>query len=180
MTDEASLEDWGDKFAKWAEFAKPLLPQGKAQEAFAKYPWFSTEGEPFCKLDKPVSEARFGLVTTGGYSIAGEQEPMRGYPTFGDEVPEIRRIPMNVDRTKLKINHPAYDHKYAKEDINVNLPLDRLNEFVEDGTIGSVSNETMVLMGLQPNVAPLVRETIPQIVAAFKADDVEAALLVPS
>ncbi|HJL60965.1 MAG TPA: glycine/sarcosine/betaine reductase selenoprotein B family protein [Pseudomonadales bacterium] len=180
MTDEASLEGWHSQYKEWAEFAKSLISEGKAKEAFSKYPWFSTRGEPFSRLDKPVSQARFGLVTTGGYSIADEQEPMRGYPTFGDEVPQIRRIPLDVDRSKLQINHPAYDHKYAKEDINCNLPLDRLSEYVEDGTIGSMSPVTMVLMGLQPNVAPLIRETIPEIVAAFKADDVEAALLVPS
>lgn len=180
MLDEASLQGWQDRFEQWVEFAKPLLPQGKAKEAFAEYPWFTTEGDPFARLEKPASETRFGLLTTGGYSIEGEQEPMRGYPTFGDEVPQIRRIPTDVDRSKLKISHPGYDHKYAKEDINVNLPFDRLEELVADGTIGSLSSETLVLMGLQPNVAPLIRETIPEIAAAFKADDVEAALLVPS
>ena len=180
MTDAAGLSNWGETFREWVEFAQPLLPQGKAQEAFAKYPWYTTEGEPFTRLAKPASETRFGLVTTGGYSIDGEQEPMRGYPTFGDEVPQIRPIPVDVDRSKLKINHPGYDHKYAKQDINANLPFDRLNELVEQGVIGSIAKETLVLMGLQPNVAPLIETTIPEIIAAFKADDVEAALLVPS
>ena len=180
MSDEPSIANWQNKFSEWVDFAKPIFAEGKGQEAFAKYPWFTTEGDPFVQLEKSVSETRFGLVTTGGYSIAGEQEPMRGYPTFGDEIPEIRRIPVDVDRSKLAINHPGYDHKYAKEDINANLPFDRLNELVSDGTIGSLSAETMVLMGLQPNAAQLIRETIPEIIAAFKADGVEAALLVPS
>ena len=180
MTDTAGLPAWGDKFREWVDFAQPLLPQGKAQEAFAKYPWFTTQGEPFATLNKPASETRFGLITTGGYSIEGEQEPMRGYTTFGDEVPQIRPIPLDVDRSKLRINHPGYDHKYAKEDMNANLPFDRLNELVAEGVIGSVAKETLVLMGLQPNVAPLIETTIPEILAAFKADDVEAALLVPS
>ena len=174
MTDTASAE-WRDRFEQWAEYAKPLLPQGKAKEAFGKYPWFTTEGEPFARLTKPAAETRFGLITTGGYSIDGEQEPMRGYPTFGDEEPQIRRIPTNVDRSKLKINHPGYDHRFAKEDINVNLPFDRLGELVANGAIGSLADETLVLMGLQPNVVPLLEKTIPEIVAAFKADDVEAA-----
>ncbi len=180
MSDTASLAAWQDKFDAWVEIAKPLLPQGKAKEAFAQYPWFTTTGEPFSRLGKPASEARFGLLTTGGYSIEGEQEPMRGYPTFGDETPQIRRIPIDVDRSKLKINHPGYDHRFANEDTNVNLPFDRLQELVDDGTIGSLSAETLVLMGLQPNVGPLLNETIPEIVAAFKANDVDAALLVPS
>ncbi len=180
MSDAASLPAWQPQFETWAEFAQPLLPQGKAKEAFAKYPWFTTDGDPFATLAKPASETRFGLITTGGYSIDGEQEPMRGYPTFGDEVPQIRPIPLDVDRSKLKINHPGYDHKYAEEDINANLPFDRLQELVADGVIGSLSETTLVLMGLQPNVAPLINETIPEIVETFKADGVEAALLVPS
>ena len=48
------------------------------------------------------------------------------------------------------------------------------------GICRRLAPETLVLMGLQPNVGPLINETIPEIVAAFKADDVEAALLVPS
>ncbi len=116
MSDAAQLDDWQPKFESWVEFAKPLLPQGKAREAFAEYPWFTTVGDPFVTLSKPASECRFGLVTTGGYSIDGEQETFTGLPTFGDEVPEFRKIPTDVDRSKLVINHHGYDHKYAKFD----------------------------------------------------------------
>ena len=180
MSDETNIANWQDKYVEWVPLAKEMFPKGKAKEAFAQYPWFTTTDDPFARLANPASETRFGLITTGGYSIDGEQEPMRGFPTFGDEVPQIRKIPLDVDRAKLEINHPGYDHKYAREDLNANLPFDRLSEMVEDGTIGGLANETIVLMGLQPNVAPLIRETIPEIIAAFKADDVEAALLVPS
>ena len=180
MNDQAALTAWDKQFQNWVPDAQALMGQGKGKEAFAAYPWFTTEGEPFVPLAKPLAESRFGLVTTGGYSIDGEQEPMRPFPTFGDEVPQIRHIPTDVDRTKLVINHPGYDHKYAKEDINANLPFDRLGELVDEGVIGSLSRETIVLMGLQPNVRPLLEHTVPSIVEAFKADDVDAALLVPS
>jgi len=180
MIDEVSLTSWQSQYQKWVDFAKPLISTGKAKDAFAKYPWFSTQGEPFTKLKKPASETHFGLVTTGGYSISGEQEPMRAYPTFADEIPQIRHITMGVDRSKLKINHPGYDHKYAEQDINANLPFDRLQELVDDGIMGSIADETLVLMGLQPNVEPLIKHTIPQIVDNFNSNGVEAALLVPS
>ena len=180
MSDAAAIEAWLPKFQEWTGFAIPLLQKGKGPEAFGKYPWFSAEGDPFVRLGKPASEARFGLVTTGGYSIEGSQEPFAGVPSFDDTVPEIHMIPLDVDRSKLRIDHVGYDHRFAKEDINVNLPLDRLSELVESGEIGSIASETPVLMGLQPNVAPLIRETIPELVARFKADSVEAVLLVPS
>lgn len=65
MGDELSLLDWRIRFENWVEFAKPMFTEGKAKEAFAKYPWFSTEGDPFIKPAKPASEMRFGLITTG-------------------------------------------------------------------------------------------------------------------
>jgi len=79
-----------------------------------------------------------------------------------------------------RIDHFGYDHRFAKEDFNANLPCDRLKEMVADGELGSVANDSIVLMGLIPNVAPLVEETIPRIVEKFQSDSVEAALLVPS
>ena len=180
MVDAPSLVKWKRKYQEWAEMAVPLFKKGKAKDAMSKYPWFKTEHEPFVKPSKPLSEAKVGLVTTGGYSIGGEQEPMRAYPAFGDEAPQLRLIPMDVDRSKLEINHPGYDHKYAEEDINSNLPFDRLNELVRDGVIGSLSNETIMLMGLQPNVEPLIQHTIPEIVELLKGNEVDLVLLVPS
>ena len=180
MVDAPSLKEWQIKYEDWTGFAVPLFKEGKAKDAMAQYPWFTTQDEPCTRLQKPISEARVGLITTGGYSIEGEQEPMRAYPTFDGTVPQVRQIPANVDRTKLRIDHPGYDHKYAEEDLNSNLPLDRLAELVAEGVIGSLSDNTIMLMGLQPNVTPLIEETIPEIVAAFKSDNVDLALLVPS
>ena len=180
MSDIGSLAAWQPRFKEWVENATPLFQSGKAKEAFASYPWFTTEGDPIAKLDKPVSEARFALVTTGGYSIEGEQEPFVPMPNFGDDAPIIHSIPLDVDRTKLRIDHPGYDHRFAEEDLNVNLPLDRLNEMVAAGEIGSVANDTQVLMGLAPNVGPLLKDTIPALLERLEADAVDAALLVPS
>jgi hypothetical protein len=180
MTDLASVDTWTPTFERWREQALPMVQRGETKQAFASYPWFRTEGDPFARLAKPASETRFALVTTGGYSIAGEQQPMKPIPNFGGDVPQVREIPLDVDRSKLEINHPGYDHRFAQEDVNVNLPLDRLRELAASGEIGSIASPTHVLMGLVVDVAPLLRETIPQLVSRLRADDVEAVLLVPS
>lgn len=180
MSDASSLTEWRPKFQKWVEECQPLFLEGKGQEAFAQYPWFQTEGDPFVRLDKPASETRFGLITTGGYSIEGEHEPFTGVPDFSEKAPDYHVIGLDADPTKLRIDHHGYDHRFAKEDHNANLPLDRLREMVDDGELGSVSNDSFVLMGLIPNVAPLIEETIPKIVDALRSDSVEGALLVPS
>jgi D-proline reductase (dithiol) PrdB len=178
--DAARLEGWIPKYEKWREDALPMLMKGKAKEAFAGYPFYRTEGEPFARLGKSVKQARIGLVTTGGYSIEGAQEPFAPGPNLQGETPEIHEIPLDVDQEKLRIDHFGYDHRFAKEDINVNLPLDRLQELVAAGEIGSLKSETQVLMGLAPDVEPLLKETVPALVDRFVSDSVEAALLVPS
>ena len=180
MTDLSVLESWKPRFKQWTEESMPLFAEGKAKQAFAAYPWVTTEEDPFVRLAKPLSETRFGLVTTGGYSIEGEQEPFSPAPSFGDEAPGIREIPFDVEPSKLRIDHAGYDHRFAKEDINVNLPLDRLRELTKACEIGSLANASQVVMGLQPNVAPLLQETIPALVDRFLSDSVKAALLVPS
>ena len=180
MPDATALADWQPKYDQWKEDAIPKVMKGEAKQAFGTYPWFRPEGDPFATPGKAASETRFALITTGGYSIDGEQEPFVPLPGFDDKTPEIREIPVDVDREKLVIHHPGYDHRFAEEDINVNLPLDRLREMAEAGEIGSIANNTQVIMGLQPNVAPLLRETIPTMLERFETDGVEAALLVPS
>jgi hypothetical protein len=180
MVDAASLETWKESYTGWREKALVMFREGKTKEAFGSYPWFQTEGDPFVRLGKPSADTRFGLVTTGGYSITGEQEPMLAMPNLGGATPEIREIPIDVDQTRLEINHPGYDHRFAKEDVNVNLPLDRLRELAARGEIGSVAPMTQVLMGLVVDVAPLIQETIPELVSRLRAAEVEAVLLVPS
>jgi D-proline reductase (dithiol) PrdB len=180
MSDTAGLAAWTPTFEDWRSKALPMMQKGKTKEAFGSYPWFRTEGDPFARLEKPASEARFALITTGGYSIDGQQEPMKPIPNFGGDAPQVREIPLDVDQARLRINHPGYDHRFAKEDVNVNLPLDRLREMAEAGEIGSIAGSTQVLMGLVVDVAPLLNETIPALVQKLRADDVEAVLLVPS
>lgn len=180
MSDSSGLATWNPKFNTWKEQASALFAQGKGKEAFAKYPFMKTEGDPFVKLDKPASQSRFGLITTGGYSVKGEQEPFTGRPDFSDTPPAYNVIGLDTEPEKLQIDHPGYDHRFAKEDINANLPFDRLKEMVADGELGSVSQESIVFMGLIPNVEPLIEKTIPEIVEKFRSDSVEGALLVPS
>jgi hypothetical protein len=180
MSDLQSVEGWKPRFEAWTEKAVPLFKENKAKQAFGKYPWFTTEGDPFTRLAKPVRESRVGLVATGGYSIEGEQEPFKPFPDLGAAAPQLREIPLDIDPARLRIDHFGYDHRFAEQDTNVNLPLARLKELVAQGEIGSLSPNTQVLMGLIPNVGPLLGETIPRIVSRFQADGVDAVLLVPS
>ena len=67
MSDTSALGAWAPKFEDWKAFAMPLFAKGEAKQAFSKYPWFTTEGDPFARLEKPAKQTRFALITTGGF-----------------------------------------------------------------------------------------------------------------
>ena len=178
--DASGLGTWVPKFESWKETAMPLLSKGKAKEAFSTYPWVTTEGDPFARLAGPASESRFALITTGGYSIDGVHTPFTGLPNLANEVPEVHTVPLDVDRSKLGINHHGYDHRFAKEDINVNLPLDRLVELQKAGEIGSVAEGHLRSDGTDSRRRAAPDRYAPAAHRAAARRRVDAVLLVPS
>ena len=65
-------------------------------------------------------------------------------------------------------------------DPQVLLPLRHLEALRDAGDIGALAPHAVSFMGYQPDVARLVAETAPQIVAYAKEAAVRAALLVPA
>ncbi|MFQ5478641.1 MAG: glycine/sarcosine/betaine reductase selenoprotein B family protein [Candidatus Binatia bacterium] len=180
MNDVDLLKQWQPRFDSWKESSIPLVLQGRAKEAFQSYPWFRAERGALVSLPRPVSDTRVAVISTAGYSIEGEQAPFDLLIPFHGGEPEIRPIPYAVDRSRLRIDHPGYDHRFADRDINVNLPLDRMRELENGGRLGSLADPVQVLMGLIPDVAALLTSTVPQLVESLKNDGAEAVVLVPS
>ena len=86
---------------------------------------------PFHRIDKPIAQARVALVTTGGYSIEGEQEPFKPSPSFDDTPPGIHTIPVDVDREKAKSIGVPLDTIFNT--LQVNLGSAYVNDFNKFG-----------------------------------------------
>ena len=81
-----------------------------------------------------------------------------------------------IDATHLHINTTD-----MLADMNVAMPIARLNELAADGTIGSVSPEHYSVMGYQENGAEVWRITTgPEIAARCHASDIDALILAPA
>jgi len=138
----------------------------------------------WAEFDKPLADARIGLLSSAGMFLAAEQEPFdvereRREPTWGD--PTLRIIPNDVTQSQIDATHLHINTADLLIDLNVALPIERLNELVEQNVIGSASPEHFSVMGFQQEGAEVWRTTTgPEIAARCHALDIDALILAPA
>jgi D-proline reductase (dithiol) PrdB len=141
-----------------------------------------TRPSPWAPLPRPLERARVALVSTAGVArrddVPFDEERERANPWWGD--PTFRRIPRETRTSDVEIHHLHVDRRFAREDLDVVLPLRRLDELVAAGKVGSSAPTHYSLMGYILDPTELLRDTTPRLVAALKAEGVEAVLLVPA
>jgi D-proline reductase (dithiol) PrdB len=147
------------------------MPEGQRKHikdlpcpTFETHPW--VEGPP-------LSERRVSIVSTAGLHPR-EDRPFTSAP--GDY---YRVIPGDIKASELFMSHMStnFDHTGFQQDWNVVFPIDRLQEFAEDGIIGSVADFHYSFMGV---LDPMQMETDARRLASIlMGDHVDALLLVP-
>jgi len=141
------------------------------------------EGEiPWTPLEKPVSDTVFSLMTSAGINMKSDppfdMEREKREPMWGD--PSYRRIPREAWQADIDVNHLHVNTDYIKQDINVALPIGRLQEFETEGVIGALAPTSYSYYGYQLDPDVLLNETMPRVIADMKTEGVEAVLLTPT
>ena len=119
-----------------------------------------------------LENSRIAVVSTAGLHRRSDQPFMLGDPGY-------RLIPADIDGDDLVMSHVStnFDRTGFQLDMNMVLPLDRLNELAEDGVIGSVADYHYSFMGATD---PTQMETQAREVARLLRNDrVDGVLLVP-
>jgi D-proline reductase (dithiol) PrdB len=137
---------------------------------------------PWTPLKKPLAETTFTLMTSSGINMktdpAFDMERERQEPMWGD--PTYRKIPKEATETDIDVNHLHVNTDYAKQDINVVLPIKRFREFETEGVIGALAPTAYSYYGYQMDPSVLLNETMPRVAADMHAEGVEAVLLTPT
>lgn len=141
------------------------------------------QGEiPWAPLKKPLAETTCALMTSAGISMKSDppfdMEREKREPMWGD--PSYRRIPTSAVPADIAVNHLHVNTAYIKEDINVALPINRLQALAADGFIGALAPTAYSYYGFQMDPAVLIDKTVPQVAADMKAEGVEAVLITPT
>ncbi|MCB0192439.1 MAG: hypothetical protein KDJ65_10890 [Anaerolineae bacterium] len=125
-----------------------------------------------------VSRSRLALISSAGAYLKDSQEPYDAENDLGDYA--IRTFPSSTPFGALAYAHTHYDHAAVEADAQVLLPLRHLEDMVSEGMIGELAPSVISFHGYQPDVTRVIGETVPAIIAAAKAEQIDAALLVPA
>jgi D-proline reductase (dithiol) PrdB len=140
------------------------------------------EDIPFTPLARPLRECTVALVTTAGVARHDDrpfdQEGERRNPWWGD--PSFRTIPLGTTEEQVRLYHLHIDPRFGQADLDVVLPMRRLAELADDGFVGRPAATHYSLMGYILEPGDLVERTAPSIVELMRAEQVDAAALVPA
>lgn len=142
------------------------------------YPWRRVDPVPCARLARPITQSRVALVTSAGIVPPGDL-PFDASVKGGDT--SYRVIDRRVELDTLGDFHRSrsFDHAGIAADRNLALPLDRLHELADAGTIGEVAPRHLSFMGSITAPGRLVRDTAPAAAQLLVDDQVDIALLVP-
>ncbi len=141
---------------------------------YPPYAWVhSEEPPPWAPLTKPLSECRVGLIASGGIYRAGQIAFH-----FKDDA-SYRVIPTDTPTSELRATHFAYDLRDARTDINVVFPLDPLRALVDDGVIGSLTDEAYTFMGGIYSARRVREDLAPALLERMREQEADVVLLVP-
>ena len=77
-------------------------------------------------------------------------------------------------------NSIAFDRTETFRDINITYPVDRLEELVNQGKIGSLSDDYYSFMGALNDVSGLIENSGPALADILKKDGIDVVILVPT
>ena len=146
-----------------------------ARQGHLNFPAFEHDDSPFVPLTKPLSEAKIGLVTTAGLQV-------RGDVPFVNNDQSFRVIPSDTPARDILQSHTSigFDRTAFMRDIDISFPVDRLNEWVEQGVIGSLSKNYYSFMGALRPPKQVEEETGPEVARLLMAEGVDAVFLTPT
>lgn len=134
---------------------------------------------PFVRPEKPLSELRVALVTTGGVHLPSDERFDIDDPA-GDC--SYREIPS--DATDLTWTHAYYARRRGpgdrEEDLDCVFPLWTLRELAGEGAVGDLSRRHFSFMGALHDPTELAERTAPEVAGMLLEDGAEAVLLTPS
>ena len=127
----------------------------------------------FNRLSKPLSQSRVAIVTTAGLRLA-DQDKFAG----GDQ--SFRVLPATTDGLVMDQISPNFDRIGFTIDPNVVFPIDRLNEMVEAGRIGSLASRHLAFLGAQgESLTTILMDSGPAAAKVLLEDGVDVVIFTP-
>lgn len=166
------VEEWRKQYAGW--LAKP----GAAGETVGDdYPFVVNARAPFVPARRALPMLNLALISSAGAYIDGTEHFDVNAPG-GDT--SVREIPIQVQARDILFGARGYDPRFVRQDINSQVPIDRLLEFADNGVIGQLNPVWWSFCGFIPDAERLVDKLLPGLIERLERYEVQAALLIPA
>lgn len=141
---------------------------------YAPYRWFQpADAPPWQPFAKPLSQASIGVLSTSGAYALGQV----AYHYKDDT--SIRRIAADTPDARLRFSHITENYLVdPRRDPGCIVPLSALRKLAGEGVIGRLADQVLSCMGGVYSQRRVREEVAPALLAAFRAQQVDAALLV--
>jgi D-proline reductase (dithiol) PrdB len=164
------IERWRQKYDSWKS------KQRKAED-LSGYPFVENKTAPFTPLRRSLPMLNLGLISSAGAYLDGT-EPFDTTLAGGDL--SIREIPTDIQASDLQFAARGYDPAALQQDMNAQLPLDRLREMEANRVIGQLNPVFWSFCGFIPDAALFIEKSVTKLIARLHNYDVQAALLIPA
>ena len=132
-------------------------------------------------IRRPLPEVTVCLVGTAALSMKSDPpfdtEGERANPWWGD--PSYRVIPRTATERDIIASHLHIENGYLQQDLDVALPLRRLDELARAGFVGRVAPSHYSFQGYLLDPAEFLATSIPAMVEQMKREAVDAVVFVP-
>ena len=143
------------------------------------FPCMEHDDTPWTPLSKPLSESRLALVTTAGLHLRGDKPFVSDHRRSDTS---YRVIPRVAKTSEMLQSHTSigFDHAAIYRDINVTFPVDRLQELVDQGVLGSLAENNYSFMGAQRDMSEILNSTAPEVTQRLLEEGVDVVFLTPT
>ena len=165
------IDNWQRRYEEWG--------QGGAagSENLGDYPWVRNRRAPFTPARRALPMLNLALISSAGAYLDGTS-PFDTNSAAGDS--NFREIPIEVEGVDLRFAVRGYDSAAVQQDLNSQLPVERLLEFEKNGIIGQLNPVFWSFCGYIPDAMGVVENLAPGLVERTLRYEVQAALLVPA
>ena len=162
------IETWQRRYDGWRQAGSANLDN---------YPWVRNRRAPFTPARRALPMLNLALISSAGAYIDGTS-PFDTTAADGDA--NVREIPIEVELVDLRFAVRGYDGAAIQQDLNAQIPIDRLLEFEQNGIIGQLNPVFWSFCGYIPDAMRVVHELAPNLVERAQRYEVQAALLIPA
>lgn len=165
------IDNWQRRYDGWRQSA------AAGSENLDDYPWVRNRRAPFTPARRALPMLNLALISSAGAYIDGTL-PFDTSSADGDS--NFREIPIEVEAVDLRFAARGYDVAAIQQDLNAQIPIERLLEFEKNGIIGQLNPVFWSFCGYIPNATRVVEELAQSLVERAQRYEVQAALLIPA